>query len=58
MTQIIANDIQYYSYVLNIYYIWNHKELEFNWLLKEIKFKKTKKSKRKEIVCDYLDKIP
>ena len=26
--RIIANDLQYYSYVLNRHYIWNHQELE------------------------------
>lgn len=57
--RIIANDLQYYSYILNRHYIWNHKELEFKWLLKEINnLEKTKKSERKNIVCDYLDKIP
>lgn len=57
--KIIANDLQYYSYVLNRHYIWNHKVLEFNWLTKEIKdLEKTKKSERKNIVCAYLDKIP
>jgi adenine-specific DNA-methyltransferase len=33
---IIANDIQYYSYVLNRHYIGNHKELKFSNLTKEI----------------------
>lgn len=57
--KIIANDLQYYSYVLNRHYIWNHKELEFKWLLTEIKnLEATKKSERKNIVCAYLDKIP
>ena len=28
--KIIANDIQYYSYVLNRHYIGNHKELSFS----------------------------
>src|SRR3989339_261222 len=34
--KIIANDIQYYSYVLNRHYIGNHKELSFSKLVKEI----------------------
>ena len=39
--KIIANDIQYYSYVLNRHYIGNHKELNFLNLVKEIpEFKK------------------
>lgn len=57
--RIIANDLQYYSYILNRHYIWNHKELEFNNLIKEISnLKNIEKSERKNIVCDYLDKIP
>ena len=32
--KIIANDIQYYSYVLNRHYIGNHKELNFAKLTK------------------------
>ena len=56
--QIISNDIQYYSYVLNKHHIGNHKELKFNKLLKEIsELKKIKIVERKNIVCDYLDNI-
>lgn len=53
--KIIANDIQYYSYVLNRHYIGNHKELPFSELIKKIPgLKKVKPDERKKIVCDYL----
>src|SRR4030042_5638711 len=53
--KIIANDIQYYSYVLNQHYIGNHKPLEFSKLIKEIsELKNIKTEKRKDFVCDYL----
>ena len=54
--KVIANDIQYYSYVLNRHYIGNHKELKFSKLLKfipELKYS----SDRKKTVCDYLSKL-
>lgn len=56
--KVIANDMQYYSYVLNRHYIWNHKELEFNnliWELKELENIET--SKRKDFVCEYLNNL-
>ncbi|MFH1048524.1 MAG: DNA adenine methylase [Patescibacteria group bacterium] len=56
--KIIANDIQYYSYVLNRHYIGNHKELTFSKLLKEIpNLKNIKTGKRKNFVCDYLSNL-
>lgn len=56
--KIIANDIQYYSYVLNRHYIGNHKELTFSKLFKEIsELKKIKTENRKIFVCDYLSKL-
>lgn len=56
--KIIANDIQYYSYVLNRHYIGNHRELNFTGLKKEIpRLKNTQTKKRKELVCDYLSKL-
>jgi len=56
--KIIANDIQYYSYVLNRHYIGNHKLLEFNSLLKEIPvLKKLKIRNRKDYVCKYLSNL-
>lgn len=54
--KVIANDMQYYSYVLNKNYIWNHKELEFLWLFSEIKDLKNATNK-KAIVCEYLENI-
>jgi len=56
--KIIANDIQYYSYVLNRHYIGNHKELTFSKLSKEIpKLKKIKTKDRKNFVCNYLSNL-
>ena len=56
--KIIANDIQYYSYVLNRHYIGNHKELIFSKLSKEIsRLKKIKTENRKNFVCDYLSNL-
>lgn len=52
---VIANDIQYYSYVLNRHYIGNHKKLTFSKLIKKIPELKNKKiDERKNFVCDYL----
>lgn len=56
--KIIANDIQYYSFVLNKQYIGNHKPLKFEKLLEVIpELKKTEIPERKNIVCDYLSNI-
>ena len=56
--KIIANDIQYYSYVLNRHYIGNHKELTFSKLSKEIpELKKIETENRKNFVCDYLSNL-
>lgn len=53
--KIIANDIQYYSYVLNRHYIGNHRELTFSKLTKEIsELENIKIKNRKDFVCDYL----
>jgi len=53
--KIIANDIQYYSYILNRHYIGNHKELTFSKLIKEIpELKKIRIKNRKSFICDYL----
>ncbi|MDO8609569.1 MAG: DNA adenine methylase, partial [bacterium] len=50
--KIIANDIQYYSYVLNRHYIGNHKELNFSKLTKEIpNLKSIDTENRKNFVC-------
>jgi len=56
--KIIANDIQYYSYILNRHYIGNHKELNFAKLTKEIpELKNIKIKERKNFVCDYLSAL-
>lgn len=56
--KIIANDIQYYSYVLNRHYIGNHKELKFDKLTREIiELKNIKEDARKNFVCSYLDNL-
>jgi len=56
--KIIANDIQYYSYVLNRHYIGNHKELKFFKLIEEIpELKKIDLKDRKNFVCSYLSDI-
>lgn len=56
--KIIANDIQYYSYVLNRHYIGNHKELKFEKLIKKIPdLGNIKIKNRKNFVCDYLSNL-
>ena len=56
--KIIANDLQYYSFVLNKNYIENHKPLKFLKLKREIKdLENTKIEDRKNIVCKFLDNL-
>lgn len=56
--KIIANDIQYYSYVLNRHYIGNHRPLTFTKLTKDIpNLKNNQISNRKDLVCDYLSNL-
>ncbi len=56
--RIIANDIQYYSYVLNRHYIGNHTELKFSKLIKEIpELKNIELEDKKNFVCSYLSDI-
>jgi len=56
--KIIANDIQYYSYVLNRHYIGNHKELRFSGLTEEIpELKNVILENNKNFVCNYLSGI-
>ena len=56
--KIIANDIQYYSYVLNRHYIGNHKELSFSKLTKEISdLKSIDVKNRKKFVCEFLSNL-
>jgi adenine-specific DNA-methyltransferase len=56
--KVIANDIQYYSYVLNRHYIGNHKPLNFGKLSNIIPSLKTsREDQHHKIVCDYLSNI-
>jgi adenine-specific DNA-methyltransferase len=56
--KIIANDIQYYSYILNRHYIGNHKELKFTQLIKTIPaLKNIVPEDRKDFVCNYLSDL-
>ena len=56
--KIIANDLQYYSYVLNKQYIDNHEELEFNGLVAEIPdLQNINIADRKDKVCFYLSNM-
>lgn len=56
--KIIANDIQYYSYVLNRHYIGNHKELNFVKLTKETpNLKNIEIKNRKSFICSYLSNL-
>lgn len=56
--KVIANDIQYYSYVLNRHYIGNHTPLEFNGLIDEIvELQATDIADRRVIVCGYLENL-
>ena len=56
--KVIANDIQYYSYVLNRQLITNHTQLEFNNLIEELpRLEKISIENRKDFVCDYLTNI-
>jgi len=55
---IVANDIQYYSYVLNKHYVENYKPLEFRGLEKVLpSLKQTEIDARGEIVCNFLSNI-
>jgi len=57
--KVIANDLQYYSYVLNRHYIWNHTDLYFSNLVEEIPELLTwNVNTYKEIVCNYLENLP
>lgn len=56
--KVIANDIQYYSFVLNKQYIENHQPLKFEKLLGVIpELKNIKISEKKDFVCDHLSNI-
>ena len=56
--QIIANDIQYYSYILNRHYIGNHKPLRFLKLSKEISdLRDAPIPERMALVCRHLSSL-
>lgn len=56
--KVVANDIQYYSFVLNKQYIENHQHLEFKKLSKILpKLNDIKISERKNFICDYLSNL-
>lgn len=55
---IIANDIQYYSYVLNKHFIGNNQFLSFSALFAQFpELKKINIGKRKDYVCQYLSDL-
>lgn len=57
--QVTANDLQYYSYVLNKNYIGNHTDLHFLWLAEVIpEIITSELSDRKSIVLNYLENLP
>jgi adenine-specific DNA-methyltransferase len=56
--KVIANDIQYYSFVLNKQYIGNHKQLKFEELMKLLpEIKNIKVDDRKNFVCEFLSNL-
>lgn len=56
--KVIANDLQYYSYVLNQNYIGNHTDLYFSGLISEIpELLGWTVENYKQIVIDYLDQL-
>jgi adenine-specific DNA-methyltransferase len=56
--KIIANDVQYYSYILNRHYIGNHKELSFSGLVRVIPALQSVAARsRKNVVCDFLSSL-
>jgi len=56
--KIIANDIQYFSFVLNKHYIENHEYIEFQNLIKTLpNLKNIEIEKRKNYVCDHLSNL-
>lgn len=56
--KIIANDVQYYSYVLNRHYVGNHKSLDFRGLINILPdLKLIDVSSRPAYVCDHLSRL-
>lgn len=57
--KVIANDLQYYSYVLNKNYIWNHRDLYFSGIRDEVvDLFVWDVNNYKGIVCKYLSNLP
>ena len=56
--KIISNDIQYYSYILNQNYIWNHTDLYFSKLKEIPELFIWNVNTFKEIILKYLNKLP
>lgn len=55
---VIANDLQYYSFVLNKQYIANHKPLSFSKLCAKLpNLQKIATKERAQVVCDFLTNI-
>jgi len=55
---VISNDLQYYSYVINKNYVWNHKKLKFEGLSKKFKeFNNINIFDRQNFIIDHLDNI-
>lgn len=55
---VYANDIQYYSFVLNKHYVGNHKYMPFSGLLETIKnLGEYKTVERMDVVCNYLNSL-
>lgn len=55
--QIIANDIQYYAYVLNRHYIGNHKLLPFDGLVDKLSLSNIAVENRSAAVCAFLERL-
>ncbi|MDR0980008.1 MAG: DNA adenine methylase [Candidatus Nomurabacteria bacterium] len=56
--KVIANDLQYYSYVLNRHFVGNHKPLKFEGLIVLVSgLKSADIAERKNIVCEYLQNL-
>ena len=56
--RVIANDLQYYSYVINKNYIENHKPLEFRWLISFIwELENIDITEKQSLVLNYLNSL-
>jgi len=56
--RVIANDLQYYSYVINKNYIENNSPLEFRWLISFIwELKNVDIKEKQNLVLNYLNSL-